>query len=742
MLETGAYNFSVASELLRELGERLVGRQHVALAELIKNSYDADAETCVVRVFDDRIEVEDNGHGMTPNQFEEFWMRIGSTHKVDRRRSPEKHRELTGSKGVGRLAAQFVADRIVLETTGKEKIDTTLRVNVDWQEAQQAGDLTAYKAQYWIDDRITKFPGGSNHGMRIQMEGLKHKWNENDLEDLGLQVWALRSPLAYLAPSRARGDFDVLLMAGEEKLEAAFDEVLEEALSSWKAKISGKLVNGLRGDSAHVAVEFIAGYGADEPEIVSETVDLPIVPNGNRVDSGPALDELTLEILIFRAEGRQKKGIPVSDLRGYLAKYGGVHVYDGSFRLPHYGGVGNEDWLSIGEDHARRLSNSELLPRHLQVDRMMLDLPQMRRIFGVASVSTRHEADVVGKHGFEPGKVLTINISRDRLVDNTAYKQLRNLVRWSLDFYVSRYRARTLRQAERGRSKEPAAKKLHRLMQVLKEHASAMPDESHTAIKREVDDYLKATRADDRYRESAAALLAPLATAGMNALAMTHELQREFSQMIEIDRRLREIAQEKKIPELYDISVRLMEWRERTEALQEMFAPLVGTGQDRNDAYPLRALAVARQTVSAMKPLLPGVEVEFQEQDDKELRLPTGTMAEWSALFQNIVSNAWNAMIETSRSRIRIEAGEGSRMRRWVRISDTGCGLGMPPNEADRLFNPFERALTVSRDRRTLMIGGRGLGLTIARMIAHRRGAEVRFVDPPQGYATTIELSW
>ena len=105
------------------------------------------------------------------------------------------------------------------------------------------------------------------------MEGLKHIWNKDDLADLGRQVWALRTPLAYLAPSRAQGDFDVLLMAGEKSLELAFDEVLEEALSSWKARISGKLENGLRGASAHVTVEFIAGYGADESEIVSETVD-------------------------------------------------------------------------------------------------------------------------------------------------------------------------------------------------------------------------------------------------------------------------------------------------------------------------------------------------------------------------------------------------------------------------------------------------------------------------------------
>ena len=58
-------SFSVDSELLRELGERLVGRQYIALAELVKNSFDADATKVEIHIQDDCIEVADNGHGMT-----------------------------------------------------------------------------------------------------------------------------------------------------------------------------------------------------------------------------------------------------------------------------------------------------------------------------------------------------------------------------------------------------------------------------------------------------------------------------------------------------------------------------------------------------------------------------------------------------------------------------------------------------------------------------------------------------
>src|SRR5437762_9791335 len=79
--EPKAIPFSVDSALLRELGERLVGKPHIALAELIKNSYDADATKVLIRFESDSIQVIDNGHGMTFDEFHDYWMRIGSAHK-------------------------------------------------------------------------------------------------------------------------------------------------------------------------------------------------------------------------------------------------------------------------------------------------------------------------------------------------------------------------------------------------------------------------------------------------------------------------------------------------------------------------------------------------------------------------------------------------------------------------------------------------------------------------------------
>ena len=108
-----------------------------------------------------------------------------------------------------------------------------------------------------------------------------------------------------------------------------------------------------------------------------------------------------------------------------------------------------------------------------------------------------------------------------------------------------------------------------------------------------------------------------------------------------------------------------------------------------------------------MKPMLPGVEVEYRE-DERDIRLPNGTLAEWSALFQNLLANAWNAMLDSPSAALLVEVGIGPRKSCWIRMSDSGCGLAVAPDASEVLFDPFERALEVSSERSSLMLGGGG----------------------------------
>ena len=141
-----------------------------------------------------------------------------------------------------------------------------------------------------------------------------------------------------------------------------------------------------------------------------------------------------------------------------------------------------------------------------------------------------------------------------------------------------------------------------------------------------------------------------------------------------------------------------------------------------------------------MRPILPGIRIDVDAVPEN-LVLPRGTMAEWSALFQNVFSNAWNAMLKTGGKKIFCE-GELTGKRHAIRISDQGAGLAVDLSDADELFEPFKRALELEDSLRPMMIGGQGIGLAIVKMIAESRGAEVGFVDPEEGFSTTFELSW
>ena len=103
--------FNVDSRLLFQLGEKLVTNRAVALGELIKNSYDADATHVTVRMENIKnpggtIIVEDNGTGMTALTFQRTWMRIATIDKEENPISAKYGRQKAGEKGIGRFACR------------------------------------------------------------------------------------------------------------------------------------------------------------------------------------------------------------------------------------------------------------------------------------------------------------------------------------------------------------------------------------------------------------------------------------------------------------------------------------------------------------------------------------------------------------------------------------------------------------------------------------------------------------
>jgi hypothetical protein len=232
----GTVTFKVDAALLRELGERLVGKPHVALAELIKNAYDADSTLVELTIQPDRIIVADNGHGMDLDEFLGYWMRIGSPHKEKQRASPGG-RSLTGQKGIGRLAVQFLGRRLKL-VTKTARGSTALVTGVDWDEAVKKGELTSVELEYDQVVPSEKFPDDSNQGTILTISRLAQDWTSEELKDLALEIWSLQPPFE---PSDKATDFKTVIVDAPAESLKAFNLYTQAFRALWHARIVGKL---------------------------------------------------------------------------------------------------------------------------------------------------------------------------------------------------------------------------------------------------------------------------------------------------------------------------------------------------------------------------------------------------------------------------------------------------------------------------------------------------------------------
>lgn len=720
--EIKTVRFKADSALLRELGELLVGKAHIALAELVKNAYDADATRCRVTISENKITVEDNGHGMSKQEFLKHWMTIGTRHKQHIATSRRFKRSVTGSKGVGRLATQFLAHKLEMVTVSDASPGHQLAAEVDWDDAIDTGKLTHAQARYRIERRSRAFPQKKPHGTCVVMRNLKQSWTEDDIRSLGRQLWMIQSPIAHYGTLGSAetdpNNFSVKLNSSLMGIADAFKTQMKKALDNHIAIVSGELTRDGDRTHAHVVVTFSSGKRYSQ-----------------QFDIAPLVTAAKWEIRVFNLAGRQAGGIKLQEVRSYFEKFGGVLVYDAGFRLPYYGV--QQDWLGIEYDHSHRRNRSALLPERLQVRRALNDLPTQGRLFGVVDIDTGKELRFADRQQQETGEYLKIQVTRDRLVANQPYQQLRDAVRWSLDYYATRQRLRTQERVPTVSPNQSPADAAGRVRSLVQEARRSHPDdETLTALEGECRRLSKTIAKEREAEEAARALLAPLASAGMAALALEHETRKEMRRARTLLKRLRRATKDVSDKNVQRLIGEMDAWIKRSEQSRRLFTPLLGQ-DDRSEVEPLSALGVLSQVVENVRPLLSGVALSLAL--PKNIILPPATFAEWNSLFQNVLVNAANATLDSVEPKAQCVGGRTGRAT-WVRVHDNGVGVDL--TRAEDLFEPFSRSLDISETRRALGLGGMGLGLTIVRMIADRRNAKASFVEPSPPWTTTFQLSW
>lgn len=172
---------------------------------------------------------------------------------------------------------------------------------------------------------------------------------------------------------------------------------------------------------------------------------------------------------------------------------------------------------------------------------------------------------------------------------------------------------------------------------------------------------------------------------------------------------------------------------ERSAAVQQMSDRLVGLARQPDGA--IRAVsvrAVAEDAVGCIgrDPEKDNISVNLRV--DPELQVRANDNQLLQVLF-NLVINARQAMLGR-RGRLTIEAAPAPDGQVEIRVSDTGCGI--PPDQLDRIFEPF---FSTRRHADTPERRGLGLGLTVCRDIIEQLDGRISVTSRP-GEGTTFTL--
>lgn len=173
------YFVDFGPELLKLLGPNLYTNIYYVLGEIIANAYDADANNVYILYDTEKntIIVEDDGNGMTYEQFNKRYLPIGVISRTDAESTYTESgsRKRMGRKGIGKLAALSVAERVkVTSIRNGEKSGCILSLDISIKNAEGRYEIPAINE----DDISFNYIKDSDHGSAIIMENSRYLINK------------------------------------------------------------------------------------------------------------------------------------------------------------------------------------------------------------------------------------------------------------------------------------------------------------------------------------------------------------------------------------------------------------------------------------------------------------------------------------------------------------------------------------------------------------------------------------
>jgi signal transduction histidine kinase len=426
------FYFEPVARLQRYLGKELIADPNLAIMEFVKNSYDADSSNVLINfAIKNRpkekqwINIVDDGIGMDIDSFAENWMHPGYSYKSKsfaaltpgiKSPQPSTARVPTGEKGLGRLAAGRLGDRMHIYTRTKET-GPWLHVYIDWNQFETM-DKLLNKIPITYDETANLKGSHYKKGTTIIIEGLTIDWGgkiggKKVHGKSNYRIGRLREDLSILLQPIPQGqrEFNIVLASDQEELAEynGFISPMESSLLDYAFKVQiyqdkkgtyikrevirspeiAKIVGTEEVTEKHGYLNKL--YRAKEFENISD-----------KLASGPFSG-----VIYYSPHSKEK--------RKELAIAPGVFIYRDGIRVEPYGQAGN-DWLGAMAWKAARQGYAPVQPSHLT---------------GYFMISRTRNPD------------LRDMSNRQGLIDNESYQTFlticRNEFRWFGDLVLQEY---------------------------------------------------------------------------------------------------------------------------------------------------------------------------------------------------------------------------------------------------------------------------------------------------------------
>ena len=387
--------FTISARTARLIGMENFTNAEGAVVELVKNAYDADAESCIVvadireNPSESRLFIIDNGSGMTDDTIIKHWMTIGTDDKLLNARSSKKKRIKSGAKGIGRFALNRLGTSAEMLSFVEGEHSKGYVWKVDWNLFEEAHILSDVKADleeisiHELKEKlhnygISNWPifqtltSNSFHGTILCISKLKDNWTDDNLN-------SLYKNLEMLIPAELQTSFELSLIKMNDlqwggKINPTEYEDYDYKINSnynggreIKIKIERNELNLSKLETLYNKV-FLRDTMSRFPfrlEDFRKREISKILTIDQKVDQVllDAVGEFEFTFFFLKnsiKDDKDKKGdqkYPYNlfdeSLRNHwLERFGGVRIYRDGFRVRPYGENG-DDWLGLGRRQAK-----------------------------------------------------------------------------------------------------------------------------------------------------------------------------------------------------------------------------------------------------------------------------------------------------------------------------------------------------------------------------------------------------